>query len=65
MVQVPRVGVGIGVLIVKGDCVLIGRRRSSIGHSTYALPGGHLDFGSNLIPLPPLSLKCTAIPCTH
>jgi len=45
MVQVPGVTVGVGVFIVKGECVLIGRRRSSIGHSTYAIPGGHLEFG--------------------
>lgn len=42
---VPRVGVG--VLVCNGSQhVLIGKRRSSIGHGTYALPGGHLDFGN-------------------
>lgn len=40
---VPKVGVG--VLVVKGSQVLIGKRRSSIGDGTFALPGGHLDFG--------------------
>lgn len=45
MDQVPRLGVAVGVFIVKGECVLIGRRRSSIGHSTYAIPSGHLEFG--------------------
>ena len=40
---VPRVGVC--VFLVKGKAVLLGRRRSSIGHSTFALPGGHLEFG--------------------
>lgn len=40
---VPRVGVC--VFLVKGKTVLLGRRRSSIGHSTFALPGGHLEFG--------------------
>ena len=40
---VPRVGVC--VFLVKGKTVLLGRRRSSIGDSTFALPGGHLEFG--------------------
>lgn len=42
---VPKVGVG--VMVVKGSQVLIGKRRSSIGDGTYALPGGHLDFGTS------------------
>ncbi|OVA05057.1 NUDIX hydrolase domain [Macleaya cordata] len=41
----PRVGVG--VFVIKGNKVLLGRRRSSIGDSTYALPGGHLEFGES------------------
>lgn len=42
---VPKVGVG--VMVVKGSHVLIGKRRSSIGEGTFALPGGHLDFGES------------------
>ena len=45
---VPRVGVC--VFLVKGKAVLLGRRRSSIGHSTFALPGGHLEFGIFFFP---------------
>ncbi|KAJ7543616.1 hypothetical protein O6H91_09G045100 [Diphasiastrum complanatum] len=44
--EVRRVKVGVGVLVVRGSLVLVGRRRSSLGHGTYALPGGHLDFES-------------------
>lgn len=40
---VPRVGVV--VFLLRGKTVLLGRRRSSIGASTFALPGGHLEFG--------------------
>ena len=43
---VPRVGVV--VFVLKGKSVLLGRRHSSIGDSTFALPGGHLEFGLSL-----------------
>ncbi|XP_041012739.1 nudix hydrolase 1 [Juglans microcarpa x Juglans regia] len=42
---VPRVGVA--VFLLSGKAVLLGRRRSSIGDSTFALPGGHLEFGES------------------
>nr|QTU90778.1 NDX1 [Pelargonium graveolens] len=41
----PRVAVV--VFLVKGKTVLLGRRRSSIGDATFALPGGHLEFGES------------------
>ncbi|KAG6713736.1 hypothetical protein I3843_05G153600 [Carya illinoinensis] len=42
---VPRVGVV--VFLLNGKAVLLGRRRSSISDSTFALPGGHLEFGES------------------
>ncbi|KAL0483384.1 hypothetical protein AKO1_014684 [Acrasis kona] len=39
----PRIGVA--VLVVKGDCLLIGRRTGSHGSGTLQAPGGHLEFG--------------------
>jgi 8-oxo-dGTP diphosphatase len=41
----PRVGVG--VLLTRGDCVLVGLRKGSYGAGTWALPGGHLDFAES------------------
>lgn len=38
----PRVGVG--VMVLKGDKVLLGKRRGSHGAGEYAFPGGHLEY---------------------
>lgn len=43
---VPRVAVV--VYLLKGNAVLLGRRLSSNGYSTFALPGGHLEFGQSV-----------------
>ncbi|KAK1380955.1 Geranyl diphosphate phosphohydrolase [Heracleum sosnowskyi] len=43
----PAPFVGIAVFVIKGKKVLIGRRLSSVGHNTYCVPGGHLEFGES------------------
>ncbi|KAI3844937.1 hypothetical protein MKX03_019312 [Papaver bracteatum] len=43
----PAPKVGVGVFVIKGNKTLLGKRRSSIGDSTFALPGGHLEFGES------------------
>lgn len=40
-------GVGVGVLVVRGGKVLLGRRAEAFGKGTWCLPGGHLNFGEN------------------
>lgn len=42
MEQKPRVG--IGVLVMRDDQVLLGKRKGSHGEGEYAFPGGHLDY---------------------
>lgn len=41
----PQVRVGVAVLVQRQGRVLMGRRRGSHGAATWALPGGHLEFG--------------------
>ena len=46
MELVPRIGVSVSIR--KGNKVLLGHRLSQHGHGTWAVPGGHLDFGETL-----------------
>ncbi|CZT06329.1 related to ADP-ribose pyrophosphatase [Rhynchosporium agropyri] len=55
MAAPPQVRVGVGVFILKSThespanpSFLIGKRINSHGHGTFALPGGHLEFGESL-----------------
>ncbi len=41
--KIPKVGVG--AIIKKGNKILLGKRMGSHGAGTWALPGGHLEFG--------------------
>jgi len=40
--------VGVALIITRGDCVLMLRRKGAHGAGTWAVPGGHLEFGESL-----------------
>src|SRR3989344_844333 len=46
MQQFPKIGVG--VLILKDNKVLLGKRISTHGKNTWAPPGGHLEFNEQI-----------------
>jgi len=41
----PRPKVGLGVFVVRGGKILVGKRLAKDGRGEWALPGGHLEFG--------------------
>ncbi|KAL0380713.1 UNVERIFIED_CONTAM: Nudix hydrolase 1 [Sesamum angustifolium] len=45
--EAARPKVAVVVFLLNGNKVLLGRRRSSVGRNTFALPGGHLEFGES------------------
>ena len=42
------VTVGVGVLVLRGGKVLLGRRRGSHGSGIWSAPGGRLEFGESI-----------------
>jgi len=47
LMDTPQVRVGIGILILKGDEVLLGKRIASHNKDTWQSAGGHLEFGES------------------
>lgn len=45
--EAERPKVGIGVIVQRGDKILLGERLDGHGAQTYMIPGGHLEFGES------------------
>lgn len=43
-----RPGVGVGVIVIRGDKVLLGKRKNAHGASTWNFPGGHLELWESI-----------------
>jgi 8-oxo-dGTP diphosphatase len=44
----PRIGVGVGILVLRDGQLLLGRRRGSHGAGTWSAPGGRLEYGESI-----------------
>ena len=42
----PRIGVG--VVVMRGERILLGKRRNAHGENCWSCPGGHLEFGETI-----------------
>jgi 8-oxo-dGTP diphosphatase len=42
-----KVGVGIGVVIIRDNTILLGKRKNKHGQGTWCEPGGHLELGES------------------
>jgi 8-oxo-dGTP diphosphatase len=40
--------IGVGVIVRKGDKVLLGKRKNAHGDGEWSFPGGHLEFGETV-----------------
>ncbi len=49
MSDIERPKVGVGVIVLRDEKVLLGKRKNAHGNHTWNFPGGHLEFGEEII----------------
>lgn len=47
--SIKKINIGCNVLVFKKGRLLLGKRKNCTGEGTWGLPGGHLNFGEDLI----------------
>lgn len=45
----PQFFIGVNPIVVKNNKLLLGKRKNIFGDNTWGLPGGHLEYGENVI----------------
>ncbi len=48
MKQDKKPKVGVGVIVIKDNKVLVGKRKNAHGDGSWSFPGGHLEFNENI-----------------
>jgi 8-oxo-dGTP diphosphatase len=48
MKEKKRPYIGVGVIVMREDHVLLGKRKNSHGEGTWQFPGGHLEYGESI-----------------
>ncbi len=40
--------VGLGVIVLRDECVLLGKRKNSHGDGSWSFPGGHIELNETI-----------------